>query len=362
LVGAKYENMMMILRIRSLLSTKPKQQATLLTSTRILQGNTLMRPTSDRLIGVQNLQNPNKVYNRYFSESKTKSETTKPTAGGSDNNHVTPKDEDLFVGTHIWRLACAFGIVYCFSEYIAEWTICEGPSMLPTIQSRGEIILVDRVTPRIWGINGGTVGSERVRQARVLQRRHEQSRDRPEIVWYDPRIPVNRLRPEGAWDRLRERLTTGISVGDVVVVEHPDRIGTVCKRVMGLPGDIVTKPSRRRRTRGLQRRNSSSVYVIPDGHIWIEGDNPWNSSDSRNYGSIPAAMIVGRVLLRVWPLRGNALMERGYRPDHDETNMNMAFSGTVVLPAGYSGERFVVDPNGRSVAELPDDPYEDDSM
>ena len=266
-------------------------------------------------------------------------------------------------------------MVYCFSEYVAEWTICEGPSMLPTIQSKGEIILVDRLTPRWFGIEQGgkdcAVGSERARRARVLQQRHEQqSRDTtPEVTWYDHRIPVNRLRPEGAWDRLWQRLTTGISVGDVVVVEHPDRIGTVCKRVMGLPGDIVTKPSRQRQKgsiRGgssssrLQRRISSSLYIIPDGHIWLEGDNPWNSSDSRNYGSVPAAMIVGRVLLRVWPLRGNALIERGYRPDHDEANVNMAFSGTVVLPAGYAGERFVVDPSGRSVAELPDDPYGDE--
>mmetsp|Transcript_1777 Transcript_1777/g.3558 ORF Transcript_1777/g.3558 Transcript_1777/m.3558 type:complete len:241 (+) Transcript_1777:491-1213(+) len=64
-------------------------------------------------------------------------------------------------------------------------------------------------------------------------------------TWYEPRIPVNKLPPENAWDRFRHQVSTGISVGDVVVLQHPDRIGTVCKRVMGLPGDVVTKPTSR---------------------------------------------------------------------------------------------------------------------
>ncbi|RYG51458.1 hypothetical protein EON66_10730 [archaeon] len=40
---------------------------------------------------------------------------------------------------------------------------------------------------------------------------------------------------------------------------------------------------------------------VPDGHIWIEGDNPQNSLDSRTYGPIPAAAVTGRVVATVWP-------------------------------------------------------------
>ena len=49
-------------------------------------------------------------------------------------------------------------------------------------------------------------------------------------TWYEPRIPVNRLPPQHAWRRFWQQLTTGIAVGDVVVLQHPDRVGTVCKR------------------------------------------------------------------------------------------------------------------------------------
>lgn len=39
--------------------------------------------------------------------------------------------------------------------------------------------------------------------------------------------------------------------------------------------------------------------LVPEGHVWLEGDNPSNSSDSRTYGPIPLAMIRGRVFFKV---------------------------------------------------------------
>ena len=52
------------------------------------------------------------------------------------------------------------------------------------------------------------------------------------------------------------------------------------------------------------------MVKVPDGHIWVEGDNPWNSNDSRNYGAIPASLIVGRVVCRIWPIKGKAMILR----------------------------------------------------
>lgn len=34
---------------------------------------------------------------------------------------------------------------------------------------------------------------------------------------------------------------------------------------------------------------------VPQGHVWVEGDNPAYSVDSRSYGPIPEQLIVGRV-------------------------------------------------------------------
>lgn len=312
------------------------------------------------------------------SSAATARPTPKSTSGPVDTSTVAVAVGTL--GPPLWRLACAFGLVYVTTEYCVELTICEGPSMMPTIQPRGEVVLMDRWTPRWWGLQGGSDGDQRAALARSRQRHHvriqnqEDGRPTYQQTWYEPRIPVNRLprridddsKDEGPhlgsiWDQL----TTGVSVGDVVVLQHPDRVGTVCKRVLGLPGDVVTKPTTRRgATRLLQsqqppsdnlaqlkRHNpaSSVMTTVPDGHLWVEGDNPWNSSDSRNYGPVPASLIVGRVLFRIWPLRGDAWMLRGDRPIHDDDENDqqhrpsLAFSGSVVFPAGYRNQIIVRD-------------------
>ena len=43
------------------------------------------------------------------------------------------------------------------------------------------------------------------------------------------------------------------------------------------------------------------VIKVPPGHVWLEGDNASNSNDSRYYGSVPEAMVHGRVVLLAWP-------------------------------------------------------------
>ena len=287
------------------------------------------------------LRDQTKRVGRWLSEQATR----------SDKNVVDSVDDKLYLGTHMWRLTCTFGFVYVFTEYGLELTICEGPSMLPTIQQRGEIVVMDRFTPRWYGIQGGVVGAERRRINVELQHEHETELRRKgwtgAPTWYQPMIPVNKLDPDEAWTRFWERLRSPVSVGDVVVIQHPDRIGTVCKRVLGLPGDIVTKPTRRNNDMVSKRLKRyipglPGGIVIPDGCLWLEGDNPWNSSDSRTYGPVPAALIVGRVLCRVWPLRGNAMLERGMRPKRDPAEEpELTFSGSVVIPAGYKDQLVV---------------------
>jgi mitochondrial inner membrane protease subunit 1 len=53
-------------------------------------------------------------------------------------------------------------------------------------------------------------------------------------------------------------------------------------------GDIV-------RTDALMGR----LIRIPEGHVWLQGDNLANSIDSRDYGPVPEAILKGRVLARV---------------------------------------------------------------
>mmetsp|Transcript_22078 Transcript_22078/g.54551 ORF Transcript_22078/g.54551 Transcript_22078/m.54551 type:complete len:364 (-) Transcript_22078:2306-3397(-) len=273
---------------------------------------------------------------RHFSDSSAEA-LTKETV-----KEKTTGETDFALFTQVGRIIYAFGLVYFISEYGFELTICEGPSMLPTIRPLGEIVLLDRFTPRWYGLQGGSNGKQRETFARKRQREHEQRiREEGKIdgrfPWHETRVPANQLSSTGVKDRFVNQVTSGISVGDVIVVKHPDRVGTVCKRVLGLPGDIVTKPTQRTQKEGILDRSMPENLVVPDGHLWIEGDNPWNSSDSRNYGPIPASLIVGRVLVRLWPLRGKAMMERGARPVQDD-DPKFSFSGSAVFPAGYDNQ------------------------
>ena len=327
-------------RIQKSLSTSSSSSSSTSSLTQTMRSQTPTAP-HQRLIHSfcsQRSKTLNNLHRRRFSDK----------AAETVNKEATPAREkssqeiDFALFTQAKRIIYAFGLVYIFSEYGFELTICEGPSMLPTIRPRGEIVLLDRFTPRWFGLQGGSSGKQREILARKQQQKHEQhigeeGKVNGRFPWHEKRIPVNKLGSVGVKDRFVNQVTSGISVGDVIVVKHPDRVGTVCKRVLGLPGDIVTKPTRRTQREGILDRSLPENQVVPDGHLWIEGDNPWNSSDSRNYGAIPASLIVGRVLVRLWPIRGKAVMERGARPEQDD-DPQFSFSGSAVFPAGYENQ------------------------
>ncbi|XP_027008081.1 mitochondrial inner membrane protease subunit 1 isoform X2 [Tachysurus fulvidraco] len=86
-----------------------------------------------------------------------------------------------------------------------------------------------------------------------------------------------------------------IEKGDIVIAKSPfDPNMNICKRVIGLEGDKVC-------TSGPSDTFKTHTFV-PRGHVWLEGDNLQNSTDSRSYGPVPYGLIQGRVCLKLWPL------------------------------------------------------------
>eukprot|EP00171_Calliarthron_tuberculosum_P006451 IDg6451t1 len=86
-----------------------------------------------------------------------------------------------------------------------------------------------------------------------------------------------------------------IKAGDVIVAVKPtDPRVMVLKRVRGMGGETIWVHPK--------SEAHPIQIVVPDGHVWLEGDNAAQSTDSREYGPVPMALVRGRVVLRFWPL------------------------------------------------------------
>ncbi|KAK1280154.1 hypothetical protein QJS04_geneDACA004840 [Acorus gramineus] len=102
-----------------------------------------------------------------------------------------------------------------------------GTSMYPTLNESGDVVLIERVSPRLGRVRSGDV-----------------------VHLRSPRIPKR----------------------------------IVCKRVVAVEGDPVP--------------GSFFDRTVPEGHVWVEGDNPYTSRDSRDFGPVPTQMVEGRVFCR----------------------------------------------------------------
>jgi signal peptidase I len=103
--------------------------------------------------------------------------------------------------------------------------------------------------------------------------------------------------------------------GDIVVFTKPEKevsdIKDLVKRVIGLSNETIEAHDnhiyvngRRLSEKYLPRGTVTSDFEpvkIPDGRIWVMGDNRTRSEDSRVFGPIRESSIVGRVFVRIWP-------------------------------------------------------------
>ncbi|KAJ2834403.1 hypothetical protein GGI24_000408 [Coemansia furcata] len=128
--------------------------------------------------------------------------------------------------------ACFIHTVF---DYAGEITPSFGPSMLPTLNMAGDMLMIERLP---------------------------------------------------GW---RKRL----QVGDLVAFTTPyDPARRAVKRLLAEAGDTVCVDP---------KSKHPSFVLVPKGHVWLQGDNFNNSTDSRVYGPIPLGLLHGRVTWCVWP-------------------------------------------------------------
>lgn len=106
--------------------------------------------------------------------------------------------------------------------------------------------------------------------------------------------------------------------GDIVVFRKPpDDVGApgvtdLVKRVIGLPGERISSSDGHVDINGQPLREpylpkgsyttGIPSQVVPPGDYFVMGDNRGDSADSRVFGPIPKDLIIGRAVLRVWPI------------------------------------------------------------
>lgn len=149
-------------------------------------------------------------------------------------------------------------------------------SMEPTFDRQGNRVLV-LLTPYHFGVKPGY----------------------GEIVIIDSRVDRKRT----LWDKLIENPL-------VALIVREQNVHMWVKRVIGLPGDNLEYKDGSVYRNGQEltepyimdkMKTAFETAIIPEGFIYVMGDNRNRSSDSRIIGPVPISNIQGRVILRFYP-------------------------------------------------------------
>lgn len=179
-------------------------------------------------------------------------------------------------------LLVAFTVAILIRYFVFTPTLVRQTSMTPTIRD-GERVLINR-----------------------LVRTFNLPLYRGDIITFEK--PVRSVDGLGVYDERHG--VWDVFLHDVIEVTKVSFI----KRIIGLPGDHVAikdgavyvndQKLSEVYLNGIETPITGDYYdvEVPEGYLFVMGDNRSGSSDSREFGCIPIGKVEGRVKYRIWPI------------------------------------------------------------
>ena len=166
-------------------------------------------------------------------------------------------------------IAVALGAAMLVRMYVLQQFYISGPSMETTMFT-DDRVLVNKLSYRLHDIRRG------------------------DVVVFD-RVTMN--GNEVAHDDLIKRVVA--LSGEAIEIKNCDvYINDTKLSEDYLPENDVSNPDPAARCRVVSMRR----ITVPEGHVFVMGDNRPESFDSRSFGSIPESLVIGRAFAVVWPL------------------------------------------------------------
>lgn len=208
---------------------------------------------------------------------------------------INPKLKEALEWTYCVIIAIIIALLVKY--YIGIPTVVMQVSMKPTLE-QGHRLILDR-TVRTFNkeLNRGDIVTFEA-PSTINVGTYEADLEKP-VARYD-------YEPQGALNKF------------VYYVLETNKTSYI-KRVIGLPGEHVKIENGKVYINGEELdepylqddvvtgklKNSDTPYldiVVPEGCLFLMGDNRESSTDSRCFGCVPYEKIESRVLLRFWPL------------------------------------------------------------
>ncbi|KAL5150666.1 Mitochondrial inner membrane protease subunit 1 [Glycine soja] len=155
-----------------------------------------------------------------------------------------------------WRISKFFCFIHVTQTYLIVPAVIYGPSMLPTIDLKIGVFLMEKISPRFGKVACGDI-----------------------VVLRNPQDPR----------RFMTKRVVGLEGDSITYISNPE--------TYELEGDSFTHIS------SPGSSDKSKTIVVPKGAVWVEGDNKYNSNDSRKFGPVPYDLIDGKIFWRITPLK-----------------------------------------------------------